>query len=186
MDNLDDLFYTEDVLDKIAKRTTQQEANILYQSNLIEGESSPEALVDALISWNYAKLNRSNLIDHSYVKNVHFLLMRRIDRDIRGRYRKVMVSVGDRNDTYFPEEIELGMEEWCKNFNKTKDSEEEIIDEHVKFLKIHPFADGNGRTARILMNIQKMNSGYGLHLIYVPEDTEMDSPHGDNYMDWFK
>jgi len=180
VETLDHLVYTEEALDRIINRITPEEARILFHSNLIEDEYSDEALMDSFIAWNYAKLNRFRHIAPDYVKNIHFLLMRRINRDIGGYYREVEVMVGNRKDTYFPEEIKSAMGEWCLEFNNLKDSEEEIKEEHIKFLKIYPFEDGNGRTARILMNIQRLNSGYGLHLIM-----KSDNPIGSNYMEWF-
>lgn len=31
---------------------------------------------------------------------------------------------------------------------------------HIEFVKIHPFIDGNGRTARLLLNFELMKNGY--------------------------
>ena len=50
---------------------------------------------------------------------------------------------------------------------------------HVDFEKIHPFADGNGRVGRILMNVQMINSG--LPLITIHEGIEQ-----QEYYRWFK
>ena len=50
------------------------------------------------------------------------------------------------------------MQEWCDNYNfriknaKTDEEKVEIIlDQHIKFERIHPFEDGNGRTGRVLI-----------------------------------
>ncbi|HLA23271.1 MAG TPA: Fic family protein [Candidatus Nanoarchaeia archaeon] len=179
----EDKLYTNNFLDKIAKNISEEEARILYQSNLVESESSDMALMDSFIAWNYAKSNRLK-IPNGYVSNIHFLLMRRINRDIAGRYRTVQVVVGDREDTFPPEKIEVAMKEWFMNFKELKDSTEEIKSEHVKFLKIHPFVDGNGRTSRILMNIQNLNSGYGLRLIMKSDSLKEKIEY--DYMEWFK
>ena len=44
--------------------------------------------------------------------------------------------------------------------------EETIEQDHIWFEKIHPFEDGNGRTGRILMNIQRLNAGLPLLIIH--------------------
>ena len=76
------------------------------------------------------------------------------------------------------------MREWCEDFNETKDLEDKIKEEHIKFMKIHPFEDGNGRTGRILLNIQRLNSGYqGLHLFLRANRPARNGE--DNYYGWF-
>ena len=61
-------------------------------------------------------------------------------------------------ETSKPYQVSTLVQEWCDNYNfrmeNAKTSEERIeviIDQHIKFEKIHPFSDGNGRTGRMLM-----------------------------------
>ena len=91
--------------------------------------------------------------------------MRRLNPEIAGRFREKKVYVGNRDDCSLPGKVKSDMEKWCKEFNLAKKDEDEIIKEYIRFMKIHPFEDGNGRTGRILMNIQRINNGYGLHII---------------------
>ena len=53
------------------------------------------------------------------------------------------------------------MERLLKNYN---DSSEHIIPRlarfHIEFESIHPFIDGNGRTGRLLVNLELMKAGY--------------------------
>lgn len=163
----------------------------LEESNRYENEYSKEAFAGALLAWDYAKQNRVSIITPQYVKDINFILMTLINQE-GGEYRreKCVIElrnkkgrvIGTREDTYPPEKIGPAMNEWCKRFNDSKTSEEEIKEEHVKFLKIHPFADGNGRTGRILMNIQRLNSRYGIMIV-----TKDPAPEGaEIYGDWFK
>ena len=44
-------------------------------------------------------------------------------------------------------------------------------DAHYDFAKIHPFVDGNGRTARLLMNLLLLQNGYPLTIIPAEQRT---------------
>ncbi len=54
-----------------------------------------------------------------------------------------------------------------------------IKNSHIFFEKLHPFEDGNGRTGRILMNLQKLNEELPLLIIHEGEE-QME------YYKWFK
>jgi len=158
------------------------EISFLSESNKLEDEYSISALEDAIIAWDFAKRNRFIHKNPEYVKNIHFYLMRNLNPEIAGRFRTCEVFVGDDEDIVNSRFIEEAMIGWCYGFNELKDSSEKIKEEHVRFLKIHPFADGNGRTARILMNIQNLNSGYNPTIFMAQEP-----PKGyEDYYDWFK
>ena len=74
-----------------------------------------------------------------------------------------------------PKEIKERLKELFKIIPKTA---EEIKKWHIMFEHIHPFEDGNGRTGRILMNIQRLKIGLPILIIY--------EKHKFKYYDWFK
>ena len=95
------------------------------------------------------------------IKQIHFLVLVG-NRDDRGVYRKVPVRImGAKHEPVQPYMIEPKMEELLKKFMEGK---EHIITKlarfHIEFEGIHPFIDGNGRTGRLLVNLELMKAGY--------------------------
>ena len=68
-----------------------------------------------------------------------------------GDYKKVPNEVGGMN-TALPEEVPGRMKELLKEYNGKKEKTfEDILDFHVRFERIHPFQDGNGRVGRLIL-----------------------------------
>lgn len=158
----------------------QNEIDFLKESNAIESEFSQEALEDAQAAWEYGKEHRSK-IDLKVILRIHELLMRRLNSKIAGSWRvNIAVEVGNRycsaKSKYF---IKKEVQEWLDSCIHTGlGTEEDIKRWHVKFENIHPFVDGNGRTGRILLNLQRLNVNLPILII---KDSEK-----QKYYDWFK
>ena len=97
------------------------------------------------------------------IKNIHQLVLKDIDNENAGRYRKENVTI--KGATHIPPDYlklpEL-MEKLILTYN-TWSEYHPIIQAallHGELVKIHPFVDGNGRTSRLLMNLDLMNNGY--------------------------
>ena len=95
------------------------------------------------------------------IKQIHFLVLVG-NKDDRGVYRRVPVRImGAKHEPVQPYMIEPKMEELLKKFMEGK---EHIITKlarfHIEFEGIHPFIDGNGRTGRLLVNMELMKAGY--------------------------
>lgn len=100
-------------------------------------------------------------ISESIIKKIHFLVLADKKND-RGVYRKIPVHImGASHEPVQPYLIEPKMEQLLINF---KESEEHIVTKlarfHIEFEAIHPFIDGNGRTGRLLVNLELMKAGY--------------------------
>ncbi len=100
-------------------------------------------------------------ISESVIKQIHYLVLAD-KKDDRGVYRRVPVRImGAAHEPVQPYLIESKMEQLLHDYNS---SSEHIIPRlarfHIEFEGIHPFIDGNGRTGRLLVNLELMKAGY--------------------------
>lgn len=100
-------------------------------------------------------------ISENVIKQIHYLVLAD-KKDDRGVYRKVPVHImGASHEPVQPYLIQPKMEQLLQDFSK---SNENIVTKlarfHIEFEGIHPFIDGNGRTGRLLVNLELMKAGY--------------------------
>ena len=109
-----------------------------------------------------SELVKNNVpISESVIKQIHYLVLADKKND-RGVYRKIPVRImGAKHEPVQPYLIEPKMEQLLQDFEK---NDEHIITKlarfHIEFEGIHPFIDGNGRTGRLLINLELMKAGY--------------------------
>ncbi|MSQ15540.1 MAG: Fic family protein [Dehalococcoidia bacterium] len=108
---------------------------------------------------------------------VHSLILKGLDNDNAGRYRRAPVRIsGSAFSPPDPLQVEPHMEEFCSWLesistpllhpsNVQLDPIILAAAAHAWFVYIHPFIDGNGRTARILMNLLLMRYSYPIAII---------------------
>lgn len=152
-----------------------KELEFLVESNAIEGETSTPAFTDAVRAWSYAKKHANDMSLYNLLQ-IHYLLMRRIDPEIAGKIRTCRIAVG-KEECMAPELVQPHLSSWIDSFYK-QESWESIRNAHIQFLRIHPFYDGNGRTSRILMNLQRVNMGMEPLVIHHGKEQQ-------EYYEWF-
>ena len=108
------------------------------------------------------------VINEEIILKLHHLFYNKVDIENAGKYRVEQVFIS--GTEYLPpsaEEVPQLMKEFIENIN-LKDSLHPIEFAallHKGLVDIHPFIDGNGRTARLLMNLVLVSEGYGVALI---------------------
>ncbi len=100
-------------------------------------------------------------LTESVIKQIHYLVLAD-KKDDRGVYRRIPVRImGAKHEPVQPYLIQPQMEQLLETY---KNSTEYIIPRlarfHIEFEGIHPFIDGNGRTGRLLVNLELMKAGY--------------------------
>jgi Fic family protein len=115
------------------------------------------------------------------IRQIHSLVLKGIDDDNAGKYRAVPVEIsGSKFKPPGPESLRPQMtqlSEWLAGASTATDNfatPQGLIRAavaHTWFVCIHPFIDGNGRVARLLMNLMLMRFGYPIAVI-TREDRE--------------
>lgn len=146
----------------------------IRQSNLIEGVDSILEDKRSMRAWTALKKRRWSL---ETVLWLHKRIMWTQWCAIAGKIRTCNVRVGDKVCPPYQEIQEL-LAAYCKRISLQNWSWEQIKADHVEFERIHPFRDGNGRTGRMLMNWQRINTGMQPLLIRADDRWQ--------YYEWFK
>ncbi len=165
---------------------------LTYSSNALEGNSLTETETKIVIEDGitiggkpirdyYEALGHSEAYDHIYnlskekeftendIKKLHKLFYHRIDETRAGRYRKEKVFIsGSQYSLPAPEKVPDLMKGFItsmKNTSQKLHPVEYSAVAHKDFVLIHPFVDGNGRVARLLMNLILLQKGYCIAII---------------------
>lgn len=147
--------------------TLQETKMVIEEGFTIKGKSLREhfeavnhqdaiKFVETLVDKNY-QLNAKDILD------IHRLVLQRIEKDYAGRYRTAGVRISGAN--FVPPnalKIDGFIEELINWVNKKSELHTllKVAIFHHRFVWIHPFFDGNGRTVRLLFNLLLMKEGY--------------------------
>jgi Fic family protein len=118
--------------------------------------------------WMYTLVNKNVIVEEDILK-LHRLFYIKIDEENAGIYRKNKVFIsGSKYTLPGPEKIPGLMNSFFDDITNIRKTEHPVIaaaKAHLKFVFIHPFIDGNGRVARLLMNLVLLQQGYIISLI---------------------
>src|SRR5438477_3598561 len=165
---------------------------LTYSSNALEGNTLTETetkiiLEDGLtiggksLKEHFEVIGHSKAYDFMFTKAqdtviteediciLHRFFYYLIDEENAGIYRKLPVFVTG-TDFEFPKPIQVPilMKEFAEEIPYLKEKYHPVHYAaiiHAKLVTIHPFVDGNGRTARLLMNLALLQSGYTITIV---------------------
>lgn len=169
--NLEDWFkieltYTSNAIE--GNTLSRAETALIVEKGLtVEGKTLEEHLEAVnhaqAFEWitSLTNLKRKDITER-HVLELHRLILQKIDDSNAGRYRTVSVRIaGSRAIMPNPAKVPKLLDEFMAWLHEARGNELVIAaDAHFRLVSIHPFVDGNGRTARLLMNLLLSQAGY--------------------------
>lgn len=143
-------------------RLTHDQTRYIYETNTIGIETAAVAIDDILETVHHFRcidliIDRANApLTESFIKELHRILKdgtsdARQDWFAVGDYKRLPNEVGGM-ETALPENVREEMHALLSYYRDGKSKTiEDLLDFHVRFERIHPFQDGNGRVGRLLL-----------------------------------
>jgi Fic family protein len=131
--------------------------NVHAYGRRIAGTSMARVFVEDLV-------RKNEPLSEWQIKSIHRLLLKSIDETNAGIYRNVNVTISGAEHVP-PDALQVAgamqsFIDWYRSEGVSLHPVERAARVHADFVKIHPFTDGNGRTSRLLMNLELMKSGF--------------------------
>lgn len=148
---------------------TLQETRLILETGLTIGGKSLREHFEVInhrdaIDYVEDLVAKAEQVTPFHVRQIHKLVLSRIDDENAGRYRETQVRIA--GAAFIPPESWLVpnlMTEWG-DWLATEEKQSHPVElaalAHHRLVAIHPFIDGNGRTARLLMNLILLRAGY--------------------------
>lgn len=168
-----ELTYTSNAIE--GNTLTRQETALVLEKGLtVRGKplKDHQEAVDHLDALRFVRelVAQDRPITQADVRDIHRLVVgstMRTEAGIYSQHRRRIVG----SMVVFPNPVKIPdlMEEFGNWLSVSQPSPETALQAHLRLVSIHPFSDGNGRTARLLMNLILMKAGYP-PLVIGPDD----------------
>lgn len=154
---------------------TQSETALILESGITIGGKTLKEHLEVVghkdaIDYIETLAHQETAIGEWEIKQIHNLILRAIAPEEAGRYRQLDVKAAGTEYIYPPHyllsDLMQQFVEWLNlEPGKSLHPIEYAAEAHFRFVTIHPFRDGNGRTGRLLMNLLLLRSGYPIVVI---------------------
>lgn len=143
-------------------RLSKEQTRFIFETNTLGATSDPTRIDDIIETVNHFRCidyvieHALEKLSENHIKELHRMLKAGTSDSAKswfvvGDYKKLPNEVGG-EETTLPENVHSEMENLLSWYNDLQSpSFEDILDFHVRFERIHPFQDGNGRVGRLLM-----------------------------------
>lgn len=163
------LHYTHDSTAIEGNTLTLYETKAILEDGItIQGKSLREhfEVVNHAVAIDYIKslVEKQEPLSENQIKTIHHFILRNIDDKNAGQYRQCNVKISGSKHippTYY--NIQAEMDRFMLWYHSETQDLHPIIRAsrvHIDVVGIHPFIDGNGRTSRLLMNLELMKSKF--------------------------
>lgn len=154
---------------------TQSETALVLETGITIGGKTLREHLEVIghkdaINYIEQLAQNSTAIREWEIKQIHNLILRAIAPEEAGCYRQLDVKAAGTEYVYPPHYLlnDL-MTEFVTWLNSASAAVQQPInfaaEAHLRFVSIHPFRDGNGRTGRLLMNLLLLRTGYPIVVI---------------------
>lgn len=137
---------------------------IIFNQNDLQISAKPREIYEAInlkYAMNYILEHLEEDLSAEHIKKIAILINKNIDEIDGYRKEKVFIRGAEHvppEAAYVPQLIQELLYDYRKT--ATKDIFYKLAELHIRFERIHPFKDGNGRTGRVLISKELMKNGY--------------------------